>query len=188
MTQEVFLLFSNTVAFFLALLFVRAAIHKLGDRYRFQVILADYDILPEGALAPASFVLPVLELGTAVLLLMPTTRAAGGALAGTLLAVYAIAMAISLARGRYLMDCGCGGAPEPISWLLVARNAALAGLIAPTAAGYTRGMAAGLTEDAATLGIAVLLILLWLAAETMFANARRMNEVLPSPIVTWSAP
>lgn len=186
--QEVFLLFSNMVALFTALLFVRAAMHKLGDRYRFQGILADYAILPERSLAAASYSVPVMELGAAVLLLLPTTRPLGGALAGTLLAIYAIAMAASLLRGRYMMDCGCGGAPEPISWLLVARNASLIVLLAPTAAGLVYGAGVGLTEDAATLGIAVLLLLLWLVAETMFSNAHRMNEGLPSPTTTWSAP
>jgi len=188
MAQEVFLLFSNMVALFTALLFVRAAMHKLGDRYRLQGILADYAILPERSLATASYALPVLELGAAVLLLLPTTRPLGGVLAGTLLAIYAIAMGASLRRGRYMMDCGCGGAPEPISWLLVARNTVLIALLAPTAAGLVYGGGISLTKDVATLGIAVLLLLLWLAAETLFSNARRMNEGLPSPTTTWSAP
>ena len=181
------LLFHATAAFFLALLFVRAALHKLGDRYRFQGILADYGYLPERALPAAAFAIPVLELATAVLLIMPTARPVGAALAGTLLIAYAIAMAISLARGQYLMDCGCGGAPEPISWLLVARNAGLVALIAPTATGLVGPGTSGLAPDATALGMATLLLLLWLTAEAMLANSRRMNEALPGPATTWSA-
>jgi len=170
----------------MALLFVRAALHKLGDRYRFQGILADYGLLPEGTLTVAAFAVPVIELATAVLLIMPTVRPVGAALAGTLLTVYAIAMALSLIRGQYLMDCGCGGAPEPISWMLVARNALLAALIAPTALGLVEPAAPSLALDAAALGMATLLLLLWLTAEAMLANARRMNEGLPGPATTWS--
>jgi hypothetical protein len=34
------------------------------------------------------------------------------------------AMALNLLRGRVL-DCGCGGAPQPLSWGLVVRNLAM---------------------------------------------------------------
>ena len=180
------LLTQATIAFFLALLFVRAALHKLGDRYRFQGILADYGLLPEGSLSVASFAIPVIELAAAVLLIMPAGRPVGAALAGTLLTGYAIAMAISLARGQTLMDCGCGGAPEPISWMLVARNAALVALIAPTATGLVAPAAPGLVQDATSLGMGTLLLLIWMTAEAMLANTRRMNEGMPGPATTWS--
>ncbi len=175
-----------TIAFFLAMLLVRAALHKLGDRYRFQGILADYGLLPEGSLGVAAFAIPVIELATAVLLLIPATRPIGAALAGTLLIGYAIVMAISLARGQYLMDCGCGGAPEPISWMLVARNAGLVALIAPTATGLIMPAAPNLALDATSLGMATLLLVLWMTAEAMLANVRRINEGMPSPAMTWS--
>lgn len=186
MAQELSLLFNSTIAFFLALLFVRAALHKLGDRYRFQGILADYGLLPEQTLGLAAAAIPVLELGASVLLILPSMRPVGAALAGILLSAYAIAMAISLLRGRYLIDCGCGGAPEPISWLLVARNGLLTALIVPTAARFAGSATGRLAEDAAALAMAVLLILLWLVAEAVFSNSRRMNEGLPSPVITWS--
>lgn len=186
MVQSMLTLTQATIAFFLALLFVRAALHKLGDRYRFQGILADYGLLPEGSLSVAAFAVPVAELAIAVLLLIPATRPIGAALAGTLLIGYAIVMAISLARGQYLMDCGCGGAPEPISWMLVARNAGLVMLIAPTATGFTVPAAPNLALDATSLGMATLLLLLWMTAEVMLANARRINEGMPGPATTWS--
>ena len=181
-----FLLSQATIAFFLALLFVRAALHKLGDRYRFQGILADYELLPEGSLSVASFVVPVIELAAAILLIMPAGRPIGAALAGTLLTGYAIAMAISLARGHSLMDCGCGGAPEPISWMLVARNAGLVALIAPTATGLVGSVAPNLALDATSLGMATLFLMVWMTAEAMLANSRRMNEGMPGPATTWS--
>jgi uncharacterized membrane protein YphA (DoxX/SURF4 family) len=187
MVQDMLLLIQTTAAFFLALLFVRAALHKLGDRYRFQGILADYQLLPEGTPGMAAIAMPVIELATAIMLIVPSTRPVGAALAGTLLTVYAIAMAISLARGHALMDCGCGGAPEPISWKLVARNSALVALIAPTATGLIIPSASSLVLDATTLGIATLCLLVWMMVETLLANARRINEDLPGPAATWSA-
>lgn len=179
-------LFFNTAAFFVALLFLRAAMHKLADRYRFQGILEDYGIMSEKMVGRAAPVIPVLELATVVLLLLPATRMLGAALAATLLGVYAAAIAVNLIRGHYLMDCGCGGAPEPISWLLVARNAGLVLIVAPLASGYVPASVSTLPADGTALAIATLLIVLWLAAEVMLANARRMNEVLPSTSTTWS--
>ena len=107
-------------------------------------------------------------------------------LAGALLAFYAIAMGMALARGQYLMDCGCGDAPEPVSWLHVARNAALVALAAPTATGLAAA-GSSLAEDVTALAIATVFLLLWLAAEALFANARRFNETLPAA-TRWSTP
>lgn len=179
-------LFSITAALFLALLFLRTAVHKLGDLYRFQGVLADYAILPERTLTAAAVAIPVLEIAASILLIMPTARPLGAMLAVALLALYALAMGIALARGHYLMDCGCGDAPEPVGWLLVARNAALVALAAPAATGLAVG-GITLSKDAIALAIALLFFLLWLAAEVMFSNARRMNETLPAA-TNWSTP
>jgi len=177
-------LFNTTIAFFLGLLLVRAAVHKLSDRFRFQGVLADYDILPERTLTAATVAIPVLEIAAPILLILPTTRPLGATLAGALLGLYALSMGIALARGRYLIDCGCGDTPEPVSWLLVARNAALAALAVLAGTGLAAG-GTSLTEDTAALAIAMIFLLLWLAAEAMFANARRLNDALPSA-TRWS--
>lgn len=186
MGQSMLLLTQTTVAFFLALLFVRAALHKLGDRYRFQGILADYGLIPEGMLGFAAVAIPVIELAAAIMLIIPSVRPLGAALTGTLLTGYAIVMAISLARGHYLMDCGCGGAPEPISWKLVGRNATLTSLVAPTATGFVVPASSNLALDVTSLGMGTLFLLVWMSGEAMLANARRINEDLPGPAATWS--
>lgn len=174
-----FTLFGTTAAYFLALLFLRAAVHKLGDPHRFQGILADYAILPERTLGAAAVAIPLLEITASILLIAPAARPLGALLAGALLGLYALVMGTALARGHYLVDCGCGDTPEPVSWLLVARNAALVSLAALAATGLGRAETS-LAETAIALGIATLFLLLWLAAEAMFSNARRMNETLPS--------
>lgn len=120
----------------LALLFVTAALHKLRDLHAFRVALGDYELVPwplTGLVAPA---LVAAELGAAILLLTPWARPWGFAAAGTLLALYTVAISVNLLRGRRGIDCGCFGPALRLELGagLVARNAlliagALAGLL-----------------------------------------------------------
>ena len=67
-----------------------------------------------------------------VLLIVEETRLIGAMLAMLLLSGYAAAIAINLRRGRVQVLCGCGGAPQYLSSMLVARNgvlSTLAGLV-----------------------------------------------------------
>jgi len=110
----------------LALLLLVAAAHKLRDLPAFRATLADYRLLPD-AIVPAAAGLVVgveLAIGTALLALPRPGLAA----VAVLLAGYALAIAINLARGRHHIDCGCAGpaARQPISGRLVARNLLLA--------------------------------------------------------------
>ena len=110
----------------LGVLFVVAAWHKLRDPRRFAATLGEYRLLPT-RFAPAAAACVVLaELGAVVaLLLWPR---GGAAAAAALLAVYASAIAVNLARGRRHIDCGCAGpaARREISAWMVARNAVVA--------------------------------------------------------------
>ena len=110
----------------LGLLFVVASWHKLRDPRRFAATLGEYRLLP-ARFAPAAAACVVLaELGAVVaLLLWPR---GGAAAAAALLAVYASAIAVNLARGRRHIDCGCAGpaARREISAWMVARNAVVA--------------------------------------------------------------
>jgi len=127
----------------LALLFGMAAQHKLGllKNKRFAAQLQAYGLLPEPMVGPLARALPWLELAIAFALLMPLLRDAGAVAGSVLLLVYAIAMGINLLRGRSDIDCGCGDAPQKLSWWLVARNAALAALVLlPLAPETTRAL------------------------------------------------
>jgi len=110
----------------LGVLFVVAAWHKLRDPRRFAATLGEYRLVP-ARFAPAAAACVVLaELGAVVaLLLWPR---GGAAAAAALLAVYASAIAVNLARGRRHIDCGCAGpaARREISAWMVARNAVVA--------------------------------------------------------------
>lgn len=140
-------------AVLLILLFLQAAWHKFSDYGRFLGLLADYRLLPELLLEPAARLLLLSEALCALLLVWPVSRPAGAVLAASLLLLYALAIAINLLRGRVQVECGCGGAGQPLSWWLVLRNAllllialacALAGSIALEPLASAAGVLAGL--------------------------------------------
>lgn len=114
-------------------IFLPSAASKLRAMDEFEGVLADYRLLPEFLVRPVARALPVLELAAGLLVLLPPTRPAGGALAAGLLLIFALAMAVNLARGRTEIDCGCflGRQKERIGWPLVARNLMLVALAAP---------------------------------------------------------
>ena len=157
-------------------LFVRAALHKISEQGRFQGVLADYGLLPEAALRPASTLLPVAEIIVALLLVVPSTRPAGAVLAAGLLSVYALAMTTNLLRGNRLVDCGCGDEAEPLSWKLVLRNAVLIGVTGAGALGY--GTLHDAAEGFVIWPLALLLAAFWFMAEKAFANQHRMQTTL----------
>jgi len=110
----------------LALLLLVAAAHKLRDPGTFRATLGDYRLLPDAAVPAAAGLVIGVELGIATaLVVLPRPGLVAAAL---LLATYAIAIAVNLARGRRHIDCGCGGpaARQPISGRLVVRNVVLA--------------------------------------------------------------
>jgi hypothetical protein len=111
----------------LALVLFAAAWHKLGEPDVFEGALQAYQLLPAGAVTVSARLLPWVEIGVGVALLVPATRAPALWAFAALVLVYAGAMAVNLWRGRRQIDCGCGGEVHPLSWGLVLRNAVLAG-------------------------------------------------------------
>lgn len=109
----------------LALLFFMAARHKLRDNRRFEAQLAAYQLVPDSLLRISAKTLPWLEMSLVFMLLIPFTRPVAASAAATLLVLYAMAMALNIARGRSEIDCGCGDTPQPLSSLLLLRNAVL---------------------------------------------------------------
>jgi hypothetical protein len=112
-------------AAWLAALFAHAALSKLLDSALFLQHLGAYRV-PDRWLGLLQHGLPLAELAVTVLLLSPW-RALGALGAAGLLAAYAGAMATHLRAGRR-PDCGCGGEPLPLSWVLVGRNLGLMAL------------------------------------------------------------
>jgi len=112
-----------------ALLFASAAFHKVRDLAVFAAVVRAYRILPAGL--ELSWVLPVLELGVAIGLLLPLGRNRAAPLGAVLLVVYALAMAVNLQRGRRELSCGCGAPQErrPIARWMVLRNLLFAAVL-----------------------------------------------------------
>jgi hypothetical protein len=113
----------------LALLLASAALAKLRDLRAFTAALAGYRLLPAQLVAPAAAGFAVSELALALGLWQPALRASCALAAAALLALYGVAIATNLARGRRDVDCGCGGplGRQTLSEALVLRNALLAG-------------------------------------------------------------
>lgn len=124
-----------------AALLLPAAVAKLGDRDLFHQHLGAYRV-PEPLQPALVWALPLAE-GAAALGLVTPWRAAAAFLGAALLLLYGAAMAWHLWQGRVL-DCGCGGAPLPLSGALVARNVMLAAV----------ALAAGLPSNGRPVGVA----------------------------------
>lgn len=123
-------LLSGVGAGVLALVFARSVTHKLTEFSFFNATVGEYRLLPQALVGPTAVALALAEALAIALLIIPGTREVGAMLAAGLLSLYAGAMAINLHRGRYRIDCGCGGPGQMISWALVARNSVLTALAA----------------------------------------------------------
>ena len=115
---------ATIIRFALGWLFLASASHKLRDMTEFRSVLATYRVLPDAVVAFAAWLVVVVELaiGVGMLWQFPVAYLGGAAL----LLAYAGVMTINLARGRRFIDCGCGGATQPLSVGLVVRNVVLA--------------------------------------------------------------
>lgn len=162
------------VAAFVALLMLRAAVHKAVDLARFEGVLDDYDLVPAPLLKALRATTPALEILAAALLASGIVAPAGAALAAALLVAYAGAMGVNLLRGRTEIDCGCGGPGQPIGWALVVRNLALAAALIP--AGLGLAAPRFLSEGLAAWAVAVAAMGVWIAADQVSANAARMRR------------
>ena len=149
--------------------FVRALWHKLSDFSIFKALFADYEILPAHLVAPVGLVLVLAEAAIVTGLVIPATRQAAALAAIILLAVYGLAIAVNLRRGRFAIDCGCGGSGQGLSWFLVARNAVL---IAIAVLAFASPLMREISiSDAIVLGLSVVTVwLLILATEQAAAN------------------
>lgn len=152
-----------------AVLLAQAALAKLADRALFEQHLAAYG-LPH-ALGPAlAGAVPLAEAALALALFTPWRSAAAVGAAGLLLS-YGAVMAWHRAHGHRL-DCGCGGEPLAVSWVLVARNALLAALAG--GAGATMGPRAMGVGDFLVVAAAVLLgTLLYAALHQILRHTHR---------------
>lgn len=167
----------------LAALFASAAAHKLRHPGLFRATLSAYRLVPRALEVPIAAGLAGLEAALAPALLLPASRPFAACAGSALLAVYALAIAANLRRGRRHIDCGCGGAGErrPIHAGLVWRNGALAVLLLAAAIPWSLRPWAAADAITVLLG-ALAAILLYRSIDTLFAAAARRlapRDVMP---------
>jgi methylamine dehydrogenase accessory protein MauD len=112
----------------LAAVFAVAGVGKLADRDGSRHAASEFGV-PLALVGTVAIVLPLAELATAALLLVPATARWGAIAALVLLAAFMVAIARSIARGE-APDCHCFGQlhSEPAGPATLARNAGLAAL------------------------------------------------------------
>ena len=162
----------------LAGIWLLAAGHKLADPGAFRAAVAGYRLVPEALAGAVARSLCVCELGLALGLLVPSVSAAAALASAALLALYAGAMGVNLARGRRDLDCGCAwpGRRRPVGEGLLFRNGlliavSLAAVLPPTA--RSLGWLDGFTVATG----ATTLLLLHAGAEVALANAPRSRSL-----------
>ena len=100
---------------FLALVLAAAAIPKIRNPDEFLGVVTNYRLLPSFMVAPFAKLLPWLELGSAIALLVPPAREVAAWVAAGLFMMFAMALAINVGRGRTHIDCGCVRRPTEAS-------------------------------------------------------------------------
>ena len=149
-----------------------ALFHKLRAPGAFVAALANYRLVPNALTSVAATIVITAELAT--VLALATGSLIGVAAAEALLAIYAAAMAVNIARGRRDIDCGCSGPGlrQSLSGWLVVRNVAIIAVTLPAFAGVTRrtlGIIDGFSIAAALAAFS----LLYLSGNQLAAVAQR---------------
>lgn len=118
---------SLPILLFLGLVFLGSAASKLADRERFAAAVEGYGLVSPSLVKPLSWLLPITEAATGIACLGGIGFGAGVAV--LLLMLFSAAVAWNVVGGR-TGECGCLGGvrPEPMSWSVIARNAALVSL------------------------------------------------------------
>jgi len=115
----------------MSLLFGMAAMHKLKAPAVFKAAMDDYQLIPSILLGISSLLLILMELISAILVLIPLTRSAGLTIMAILLTLYATGISINLIKGRRNIDCGCNGpaTTQALAWWLVVRKLVFVGFV-----------------------------------------------------------
>ncbi len=103
-------------------LFAYASIYKINFPAEFAETIASYQIVPYFGVNLMAVVLPWIELMSGVMLIIGVRVRAAALILTALLAVFTLAIAITLVRGVPI-GCGCFHTIEdPISWKTLVRD------------------------------------------------------------------
>jgi uncharacterized membrane protein YphA (DoxX/SURF4 family) len=112
------------VRLFPAVLLFWAGLTKAFSSQESILAVNAYDVLPEGLVRPVAAVLPWIEIGVAVLLVLGLFVRFAGIATAVLAGLFILAMAQAKARGLPI-DCGCfggGGTGDGLSWWDILRD------------------------------------------------------------------
>lgn len=163
----------------LASVFSAAALVKFSDLPRLRGIISSYDILPAAFVGAATNGLPLLELGTAVLIILPMFSNVGIVLAAGLLTLYIAVLASAAFRKIKLKDCGCGGFGRDTGvsrWTLV-RNGILLSLAIVVL--HFEDVAAGIPVGAWAVAVpfsGIIVLLYWITGG-LWANRQTLSLI-----------
>lgn len=154
---------------FLAALFATAAVSKLAAAEEFHGVVRNFRLLPDAASRVVAMALPVAELAVAAGLLMPPLAGPAALAAALLLAVFGLAIAVNVLRGRTWIDCGCfrNGMKQRISWAMAGRNMVLTAMALGAAALPPLARPAGLADLAAGMMAGTVLFLVYFSASML---------------------
>lgn len=172
-------IFVIAAALAVAVILASAATHKLRAPAHFANQLEDYQLLPQALVRPVARALPWCEVALAFALLVPAARHVAAFGAATLLASYALAIAINLWRGRRDVDCGCAGPEQaqPIRPLLLARNTVLVGLaLVASLAPLSRDL--GVFDGFVVISASAVTLLIYATADGLMANTPRLLKLI----------
>lgn len=105
-----------------------AGLAKAFDRQESILAVGAYQVLPDVLVRPVATLLPWIEIGVALLLILGLFVRFAGALTLALAVVFIAGMSQAKARGLEI-DCGCfggGGVGDGVSWWDIARDTPVA--------------------------------------------------------------
>lgn len=100
------------VRILLGLVFIAAALPKIGDPPAYAKAIWAYQLVPGRLLNPMALALPWLELVCGLALVLGVWIRAAGVWIAALLLSFTLALSVNLGR-RHPVDCGCFGATAP---------------------------------------------------------------------------
>jgi len=112
------------------LLFVWASWDKILHPAAFAEVIHNYRILPDLLIHPAAIILPWLEMGCGILLVIGQMTGGGLIILNGLLLIFGAVLGLSLYRGLDI-NCGCfslGAKGERVAWETLVRDFVLLGL------------------------------------------------------------
>ncbi len=161
----------------IAAIFAGSSAIKLANLAAFRAALSDYRIVPESFEFPLALAIPIAEMAGAAGIVPSAERSLAGSLLIALLAVFSIAIAVNIGRGRRDIDCGCFGPAlrQTLSLSMLARNGALAAICAIAMAPRSVRTLGFLDITTIAAGAASIVIL-YVSVNFLMANAPRLRE------------